>query len=99
MLVLLGQRLFGWKKTADLTARDVEGYLQDFVEGRGGDWDWDDFTSIPVTDPTLEQVRREAAAVNLPLDEGGRALARTSGACAGNVASEGPHWVEPRRSS
>jgi hypothetical protein len=28
--------------------------------------------SIPITDPTLEHIRREAAAVDLPLDDVGR---------------------------
>src|SRR5258707_1029031 len=76
LLIVLAERLFGLKTSADLTARDVEGYLQDFLDGNGGDWDWDDFTSIPITDPTLEGIREEAAWVELPLTEDGRATLR-----------------------
>lgn len=72
LLIVFSERLFGLKTSADLTARDVEGHLRDFLEGTGRDWDWDDFTSIPITDPSLEAVRREAAAVDLPLTEHGR---------------------------
>jgi hypothetical protein len=76
LLVILSERLFGIKSTADLTARDVEGYLQDFLEGGGGDWDWDDFTSIRITDPELDDIREEAAFVQLPLTEDGLAKLR-----------------------
>ena len=41
---------------ADLTPEDVEICLRDFLDGRGGAWDWDDFTSIRITDPTLLQI-------------------------------------------
>ena len=57
LLIVLAERLFGLKSSADLTARDVEGYLQDFLEGTGGDWDRDDFTSIKITDPSLDAIR------------------------------------------
>src|SRR3954447_4532405 len=45
LLIVLAERLFGLKASEDLTARDVEDYLRDFLEGTGADWDWDDFTS------------------------------------------------------
>lgn len=73
LLVVLAERLFGLKTSADLTARDVERYLQDFLEGSGGNWDWDDFTSIKITDPSLDAIREEAAWVHLPLTDAGRA--------------------------
>jgi hypothetical protein len=65
--------VFGLKTSADLTPRDVEGYLRDFLEGTGGAWDWDHFTSIKITDPSLDAIREEAAWVDLPLTEEGRA--------------------------
>jgi hypothetical protein len=71
--VVLAKRVLGLKTSADLTALDVEGYLRDFLEGTGGPWDWDDFTSIPITDPSLEAIRQEALWVDLPLTEDGRA--------------------------
>ena len=67
---------FGLKQTEDLTARDVASYLEDFIGGRGRKWDWDDFCCIPITDPALEAIRREAAFVRLPLDEAGEAKLR-----------------------
>jgi hypothetical protein len=73
LLVQAYVRLFRLKQTADLCAKDVVGYLDDFLEHRGGDWDWDDFTSIPITDPRLEAIRRQADMVRLPLDDAGRA--------------------------
>lgn len=73
LLIVAANRLFGLKTSTDLTAQQVEGYLTDFLQGTGGDWDWDDFTSIPIADPTLESVRAEAATVPLPLDVEGEA--------------------------
>lgn len=76
LLIKLAERLFGLKTSVDLTAQDVESYLRDFLEGTGGDWDWDDFTSVPITDPTLDGFREEAASVPLPLDAEGEATLR-----------------------
>ena len=73
LLIKLAEQVFGLKTSADLTAEDVERYLRDFRQGTGGDWDWDDFTSIPITDPLLEGIREEAAVVPLPLDADGEA--------------------------
>jgi hypothetical protein len=73
LLLLLCERLFGLKSSADLTPKDVESYLRDFLEGSSGDWDWDDFTSIPITDPALDAIREQALYVELPLDGTGRA--------------------------
>jgi hypothetical protein len=71
LLVKLAERLFGLKTKADLTAKDVESYLNDFLHGRGGKWDFDDFTSIRITDRELDAIREEAAFVQMPLtDEG-----------------------------
>lgn len=74
LLVVVAERLFGLKSSKDRTARDVESYLQDFLDGTGGTWDWDDFTGIQITDPELEAIREEAARVSLPLTDGGRAM-------------------------
>lgn len=64
----------GWlSRPSKLSAKDVAGYIDNFLSDRGGSWDWDDFTSIPIADPELEAIRREAAVVRLPLDRRGRA--------------------------
>ena len=76
VVVQLVVRVFRLKNSADLNAQDVEGYLEDFIEGRIGGWDWDDFTSIPITDPALEAIRQEAEMVQLPIDDAGDAKLR-----------------------
>lgn len=45
--------------------------IRDFLEGSGGEWDWDDFTSCPMADPRLDSIRRRAAAVELPVQPEG----------------------------
>lgn len=60
-------------KPADLTASDVAIYLDDFLQDRGKPFDWDDFTSIPLADPELDDIREQAAFVPLPIDASGRA--------------------------
>ena len=80
MVVILAKTngwVLGLKRTEDLTAEDVVGYLENFIEGRGGGRDWDDFCCIPITDPTLEAIRQQAALVQCPLDEAGEAELRT----------------------
>jgi hypothetical protein len=72
-IIKLAEKVFGLKTSEDLTPADVSSYLQDFIEGRGDEWDWDDFTSIPITDLRLESIREQAAAVRLPLDDEGEA--------------------------
>lgn len=73
LLIAFAERLFGLKTSKDRTAGEVEAYLRDFLDGTGGAWDWDDFTSIEITDPELDAIREAAAWVELPLTEGGRA--------------------------
>lgn len=36
---------------------EVVAYIDDFVDGKGGDWDWDDFTSVPIDEPELDRIR------------------------------------------
>ena len=86
VLVKTTSWLFELKKTEDLTAEDVVSYLEDFIEGRGRDWDWDDFCCVTITDPALEAIRQEAALVRLPLDETGETELRALLARARSVA-------------
>jgi hypothetical protein len=60
-------QLLPLKKTQDRTAVEVAGFLRDFAEHTGGEWDWDDFTSVPITDPRLEAIRTEADSIPLPI--------------------------------
>ena len=76
VVVQILARVFGPKKSVDLTAEDVKGYIEDFIENRGREWDWDDFTSIPIADPELDAIRQEAEMVQLPIDDAGYAKLR-----------------------
>ena len=59
--------------TAKLDALEVAATIRAFLEGAGGDWDWDDFTSCPLRDPQLDSIRKQTRAVDLPLRPGGEA--------------------------
>lgn len=54
------------------TAEEVARYLRGFLDDSGGEWAWDNFTSIPLADPSLESIRQRAASVELPVTEEGR---------------------------
>lgn len=45
-----------------------------FLDGTGGERDWDDFTSLRLHNQTLDGIRRRALAVNLPVDDDGKAI-------------------------
>ena len=61
----------GWGK-AERTPGEVAGYIRDFLDDTGGEWDWDDFTSVELKDPALDLIRMEADLVWLPLNQEGR---------------------------
>ena len=46
-----------------MTRAEVAQCLEDFLEGRGGRWDWDDFISIRLKDPELESIRLRCASL------------------------------------
>ena len=48
------------KKIA-MTRKDVADVIEQFLSGAGGEWDWDDFISIPLEDLDLDQIRRTCA--------------------------------------
>jgi hypothetical protein len=53
------------------TPAEVARYLRNFIDDVGGEWDWDDFESVPIADPTLDRIRTEAgraAPPNLDMD-------------------------------
>jgi len=65
--------LIPFERPQKVSAIQVALYLQEFIEGFGADWDWDDFTSVPIADPQLESIRARASQVNLPVDDAGLA--------------------------
>lgn len=59
---------------ADAKQRDaiyVARTIRAFLDDSGSDWDWDDFTSCSMRDPQLDDIRKRAAAVELPVDPEG----------------------------
>lgn len=55
---------------------DVARYLLNALESDEIGRDWDDFTSVPIADPALEQIRVTAEMVPLPLTSEGVAVLR-----------------------
>lgn len=45
------------------TPEQVAGWIEDFLDGKGGPWDWDDFISLPINDPFLDQIRLHCASL------------------------------------
>lgn len=64
-----------FSKPKKRTPAEVAGFIRDFIDGTGGEWDWDDFTSVRLANPELEAIRRDAGMVALPVtSEGQRQL-------------------------
>jgi hypothetical protein len=54
---VLAARLAG--RRGVVRSRDeVARYIEDFLDGRGDDRDWDEFTSIGIRDPDLDRIRQ-----------------------------------------
>jgi hypothetical protein len=41
----------------NVTNAEVAVRIEDFLLGRGGRWDWDEFLSFPIANPMLEEIR------------------------------------------
>jgi hypothetical protein len=54
------------------TREEVADILEDFVSGKGGNWDWDDFISFRIADSELERIREHCANLDSehPSDKG-----------------------------
>jgi hypothetical protein len=72
LIILPLQWLGILKSTADRSADEVARYLENEINETSGDWDWDDFTSVPITDPFLDDMRAMASLVDYPPDEAGK---------------------------
>ena len=69
--LILFLKLFGIGQDKERSAEEVAGYIREFIEGSGGEWDWDDFTNVPIKDPRLDAIRYEASLVDLPVSDSG----------------------------
>jgi len=79
-----------FRSRAKLYAPDVASYLRNFIDGKGGAYDWDDFTSVPIADKQLEDIRCKAAAVDLPVTEQGFTTLRVLLAEAERLSTSAP---------
>lgn len=63
------------------TCLDVAKMLEDFVDGTGGQWDWDDYTSAMSysDDPYLQEVQQRMVNLDTEFPSGGRGYCGESG--------------------
>lgn len=63
------------------TCLDVAKMLEDFVDGTGGQWDWDDYTSAMSysDDPALQEVQQRMVNLDTEFPSGGRGYCGESG--------------------
>jgi hypothetical protein len=40
---------------------EVAKYIDDFLQGRGDERDWDEFTSVRIRDPYLDRIRQDCS--------------------------------------
>tara|TARA_R110000850_G_scaffold42454_18_gene108953 strand:- start:1315 stop:1701 length:387 start_codon:yes stop_codon:yes gene_type:complete len=52
--------LLGRRRGAVYTVSEVRTYLEQFLNGEGNPYDWDDFLSIPIKDPYLDSIKNRA---------------------------------------
>ncbi len=45
------------------TPEEVANTIEDFVNGKGNQWTWDDFTSIRLNSPELDEIRKKVVAI------------------------------------
>ncbi|MEQ6334715.1 hypothetical protein [Sphingobium sp. MK2] len=58
-----------FEKPRNLSPEQVVDYLKGFLDGTDGPWDWDNFTTRPVADPQLDDIRDRVAALDVPLSD------------------------------
>ena len=61
-------------RTSDMTAVEVADTIQNFIDRTGATWDWDDFICCTILEPKLDEIRRKAGDVALPLEDDGEAV-------------------------
>jgi hypothetical protein len=69
--VALLLKIFNVGQSKERSPEEVAGFIRDFIEDGGGEWDWDDFTSVTIKSPELDSIRDEACMIDLPLNEAG----------------------------
>ena len=54
------------RRSVKRTPDEVAGFLRGLIDGDGGEWDWDEFESVPISDPELDGIRQRAALAGPP---------------------------------
>jgi len=55
--VALLLKIFNVGQSKERSPEEVAGFIRDFIEDSGGEWDWDDFTSVTIKSPELDSRR------------------------------------------
>ena len=75
LALLAGSGVLG--KQSDFTIDEVIDFIESFLEGTGGEWDWDEFESCGENaDSFLNDAWRKCLELELPLTEEGEATLR-----------------------
>jgi hypothetical protein len=53
------------KRRNNLTAAQVAGIIEKHLQGTEGPWDWDEFTSVPISDNWLDAIRLRCIQLDL----------------------------------
>jgi hypothetical protein len=69
--VALLLKIFNVGQSKERSPEEVAGFIRDFFEDSGGEWDWDDFTSVTIKSPELDSIRDQACMIDLPLSPAG----------------------------
>jgi hypothetical protein len=51
-------------RSVQRTKLEVASIIEQFLDGTGGDWDWDDFCSFGIADPYLDSIRMKCAGLD-----------------------------------
>jgi len=71
VLVAIGKVFEAFSAPTYYSIDEVIQYIEDFLGDTGGEWDWDDFTSLGANneDPILHKAWEECNDINLPPEE------------------------------
>jgi len=59
--VLLGRP---FDRPVKLTPEEVRSAIANFISNTGGEWNWDDFISVPIADSALDSIRNRVAVID-----------------------------------
>jgi len=79
-----------FERPAKSSPGEVAAYLRNFLSETGWSWEWDHFISVPLADARLEDIRRRACEVSLPLSAESKAAVERLLAKAERLAAQKP---------